>query len=268
MSFGPARHELVEASWRSGQLDPLPGNVVAGSSGRRSLARSRWRSGMTLLEVIVVIAIALVLTAVMAAGISSMFSLNQRSAASQLAITYTLLREEAVLRNQTFRVAYHLDGNYYQVEMGDPNVLIFKDEDQRKDYESERHSKLTRQTAEQVEADDPLGGFMAVAPFEGERVDLPGGTVFGGIKTPQYNDMVRPSGGEEDEEDPLVVYSYVFPTGFTEPTVVQLVDKDNDRRGFTIIVDAMTGSVRMEPEIIDSRDAFRDHPDEGPSFPQ
>jgi type II secretory pathway pseudopilin PulG len=223
---------------------------------------------MTLLEVIVVIAIALVLTAVMAAGISSMFSLNQRSAASQLAITYTLLREEAVLRNQTFRVAYHLDGNYYQVEMGDPNLLIFEDEDQRKDYERERHSKLTRQTAEHVEADDALGGFVAVAPFEGERVDLPSGTVFGGIKTPQYNDMVRPSGGEEDEEDPLVVYSYVFPTGFTEPTVVQLVDQDNDRRGFTIIVDAMTGSVRMEPEIVDARDAFRDHPEEGPSFPQ
>ncbi|MFT6157513.1 MAG: type II secretory pathway pseudopilin PulG [Myxococcota bacterium] len=223
---------------------------------------------MTLLEVIVVIAIALVLTVVMATGINSLFSLNQRSAASQLAITYTLLREEAVLRNQTYRVAYHLDGNYYQVEMGDPNVLIFEDEDQRKEYERQRQSKLTRQTAEEVEADDPLGGFMAIAPFDGERVDLPGGTVFGGVKTPQYNDMVLPSGGEEDEEDPLVVYSYVFPTGFTEPTVIQLVDKDNDRRGFTIIVDAMTGSVRLESEIIDARDAFRDHPDEGPSFPQ
>ena len=223
---------------------------------------------MTLLEIIVVVAIALVLTAVMATGLSSVFSLRQRTAASQLVTTYTLLREEAVLRNQTFRIAYHLDGGWYQVEMGDPGTLIFSDPDQREEYERDRASKLARYSAEEVDADDPLGGFSAVAPFDSERVDLPNGTAFGGVKTPQYNDMVRPSGAEEDEDDPLVVYSYIFPTGFTEPTVVQLVDDDDDDRGFTIIVQAMTGSVRMEPEVIDYRDAFGDHPDEGPGFPQ
>ena len=235
---------------------------------RSTITARKSRSGMTLLEVIVVVAIALVLSAVMATGLSSVFSMRQRSAAAQLATTYTLLREEAVLRNQTFRIAYHLDAGWYQVEMGDPGMLIFSDPDQREAYERDRASKLARFTAEEVDADDPLGGFAAVAPFDSERVDLPSGTVFGGVKTPQYSDMVRPSGREEDPDEPLIVYSYIFPSGFTEPTVVQLVDDDDDDRGFTIIVQAMTGSVRMEPEILDDRDAFGDHPEQGPGFPQ
>lgn len=222
---------------------------------------------MTLLEVIVVVAIALVLTAVVATGLTSIFSLRQRTAASEIATTYQLLREEAVLRNQTFRIAYHIDGNWYQVEVGEPGMLISANEDQRLEYERERASKLSR-FADEEGANDDMVAFAAYAAFRSEKVELPRGTVFGGVQTPQYDDIVRPSGVAEDPDDPLIVYSYVFPTGFTEPTIVQLVDEDDSLRGFTVIVEAMTGSVRLASEVVQPRDAFADRPDQGPDFPQ
>ena len=130
---------------------------------RTAISARRSRAGMTLLEIIVVVAIALVLTAVMATGLSSVFSLRQRTAASQLVTTYTLLREEAVLRNQTFRIAYHLDGGWYQVEMGDPGTLIFSDPDQREEYERDRASKLARYSAEEVDADVPTNAALCTS---------------------------------------------------------------------------------------------------------
>lgn len=236
--------------------------------GARAASARRRRGGMTLLEVLVVVAIALALLAVGIPVASSMFSLKQRAAAKDLALTYELIQQEAVLRNQTFRVAYHLDGGWYQVEMGDPDSLIFSNPDDRLEFERTRESKLRRHDDGATAADDPTGGFEGIATKRQVKIELPPNTVFGGVWTPQYERMVRPSGREEDPDEPLVVYSYVFPTGYSEPAVVHLVTEGDDRSGFSVIVEPMSGRVRLTTELIEPREAFERVPDEGPELPQ
>lgn len=227
---------------------------------------------MTLLEVLVVVAIALGLVAVGIPVLSSVFDLKQRAAAKQLAITYELLQEEAVLRNQTFRIAFHLDEGWYQVEMGDPSALIFATPDARRDWEREQERKMRafsdEEAAEESEAAE--GGFEGIEVLHSLKAELPPGTVYGGLYTPQYGELVEPGDRERRGTDPdagVVVYSYVFPNGFSEPTVIHLVDEGDSRRGFSIIVEALTGRVRLVDELVDPREAFGRHPETGPDLP-
>jgi prepilin-type N-terminal cleavage/methylation domain-containing protein len=61
------------------------------------------RRGMSLIEVIVVIAIVLGLTVVMVPSARSLFELNQRNAARKLAMHFERFHDEAVMRNRSFR---------------------------------------------------------------------------------------------------------------------------------------------------------------------
>lgn len=228
--------------------------------------RRRGRRGMTLIEVLVVLAILVALAAITIPTVSSYLQLEQRRVARDLAITYELLHEEAVLRNVTFRVRYHLDEGYYQVEVGRPETLIFDDPEKRAEYEEELADKmkfLTKEEREQAEAEDP-DAFAQLQENFNTRVALPRGTRFGGVYTPQYGELVRASG---DPEEPRVVESYIFPSGFTEHTVVQLVEQDDDESGYTIEIEPLSGRVHLRGEIVDFDEMDADLPDVAPELP-
>lgn len=222
---------------------------------------------MTLLEVLVVVAILVALIAVVGASLSNVLALEQRRLARDLALTYERLHDEAILRNVTFRVTYHLDENFYEVEVGDPDTLIFDDPDARQAAEEEQKEKLERfSDEERAAAEQSQVRFETVTTFAKRRIDLPAGTVFGGVYTPQYEDIVRPS-GSKDPEDFVVAYSYLFPSGFSEPTVVQIVEAKDLEEGFTIVVEPLSGRVRLLPVVIDQHDAFDERPATPPDLP-
>ena len=82
---------------------------------------------MTLVEVLVVVALLVSITAISMPALDTLFQLEQRKVAKELTLQYGLLHDQAVMRNVTFRIAYHLDEGYYQIEVGDADTLIFND---------------------------------------------------------------------------------------------------------------------------------------------
>ena len=91
--------------------------------------------------------------------------------------------------------------------------------------------------------------------------------------TPQYEDLVEPSVDPEDTdsvdpEEAVVVYSYMFASGFAEPTVVHIVERDDPESGYTVVVEPLTGRVHLHGEVLDHEDFFDDFPEEGPELPQ
>jgi len=226
---------------------------------------------MTLVEVLVVLAILVALASLVVVSYSQIMRLEQREVAKTLALTYEALHDQAVLRNVTFRIAYHLDGNYYEVEVGDPKVLIFDDPEAREDYEDEIQDQLRRYTEREIEEGEAdhlkEEGFAALQERFAKRVDLPRGTRFAGVYTPQYEDMVEPSGAdEEDPEEPLIVYSYIFANGFAEHTVVQIVERNDEDEGYSIEVEPLSGRVHLHPELIRWDDTYGWVPEEGPEL--
>lgn len=235
--------------------------------------RLRLRAGMTLLEVMVVMAILLVLTAVLLPAGRSVFELEQRQVARKLATTYERFHDEAVMRNRSFRITFFLDENRYVIEPGEAGALVAASPEDRERFEAAERAKL------EYMSDEEKSAFLhrARQPFEAleqagkMEVQLPDGVRLGGVYTPQYGRMVvpgeKPEGMEDDEDAKLRVRSYIMNNGFSEHTIIWIVDADDPEDGWTIEVEPLSGAVRLHGELLEPRDGFAWVPEEGPSLP-
>lgn len=243
----------------------------------------RHRQGTNLVEIMIVVAILVALLAVVVPMFGMALRLDQRDAASRLALTYERLVDEAMLRNVTFRIAYHLDDNYYEVEVAQTPALLFADPDARLEFEAAMQEKLERQPTrryakndevEAIDVDDEglaldQADFAAVQEKFLKRFDMPSGTRISGVYTPAYGDFQEPSGDdpeELEEHEKIVAYSYILPSGIAEHTVIHLTRIDDDRAGYTIEVEPMSGRVFVDHDVRDWRDRFDFVPEEGPDL--
>jgi hypothetical protein len=219
---------------------------------------------MSLIEVMVVIAILIGVAGIVVPTLTTYTQLEQRRTAKELALSYEMMHDEAVLRNVTFRVSFHLDEGYYEVEVGRPETLIFARPEDRESYEEEQERRLRMLTErEKAEVQAP-NNFQAVQEQFGGRHPLPSGTVFRRVYTPQYGKWVEPTG---KPDEPAVVQSHIFASGFAEHTVIQLVDADDPDAGYTIEVEPLSGDVRLHAKLIRFDESFGWIPDEGPELP-
>src|SRR5262245_36085897 len=151
------------------------------------------RRGMSLIEVLVVLAIGLLLIGVMVPATRSMLALDQRAAARKIALLYQRLHDEAIMRNRTFRISYYLDEDRYVVEPGEPGALVAASPEERETFEQEMRRKLELMDEDQKKAwfqsnRQPFESLGKEGTFE---IELPGSVVFGGFYTAQYGeDMI------------------------------------------------------------------------------
>ena len=185
-----------------------------------------------------------VLFAISLPSLESIFEVEQKAAVRELGTTYTWLMDEAALRNVTFRVVYNLDQNTWKVEVGDPDTMVFGSPDERQaweDEQSEARASLTESELEEmgesaVMVDDESGMSMD-SDFEGlsdtiftTAKALPAGIRFDYVYTPQYGpDGLFPNSDmPEDEADQAIAYSYIFPNGTAEHTIIRIVNDDGE----------------------------------------
>jgi prepilin-type N-terminal cleavage/methylation domain-containing protein len=234
----------------------------------------RARRGLTLIEIMVVIAIIGIVVGVGVPALSGLLALQQQQAISELGQTYIWLRDEAALRNVTFRVVYNLDLGTWKVEAGDASTLIFSDPEARQKYDEELREKMDRFTERELE--EGAGEELAPSRFEGlddsaftTTQTLPSGLRFAFVYTPQYGrDGVVPSDDvPEEEADQAIAYSYIFPDGSAEHTIIRIVDEDDPRDGYTLQLEPLTGTVSItNDEIDDPEDVLGWLPQDGPQL--
>lgn len=233
------------------------------------------RAGMTLVEIMVVIAIIAVVLGIAVPSLRAAFDMQKREAASTLARNYTSLLEEAALRNVSFRVVYYLDRNSWQIEVGDPATLVFDTPEKREKFEEDLKDQMTRYTQRELEEgkaaeiEEKSGRFQGLeaSAFQTAQ-ELPSGTRFAFVYTPQYGpDGISPN--EEPPEDPAderVAYTYIFPNGTAEHIIVRIADEDDPEDGYTIEVEPISGKVNISTELIDPRQSMSWLPEEGPEL--
>ncbi len=238
------------------------------------------RRGMTLVEIMVAIAIGVTAIAIALPGFRGILGLERASAAKELATTYRFLREEAGLRNVAFRIAFDLDASSWSVQVGEPGTLIFSGAEEREAFDEEIEDELRRYTQREIEegrateVTDKLSRFEGLSREGGatlpSRVQLPNGTRFAWVSTPQYEDPMEPQDPPPDEDDGeeghLVVYSYIFPDGYMERTLIRLVDVDDPDDGLTIETEPLSGRVTIHEEELDPEELVDWIPDEGPEL--
>ena len=242
--------------------------------------RRRARRGISLVELMIVVAILIGLTLVVVPVGSSLLRLEQRQAAARLGTIYDRLQNEAMLRNMTFRIAFHLEDRYYEVEGSTDPALLFVSPEQRVETEAKLAEALERRPSRFADDADPFAvdedglalqqaQFTAVQDKFLKRFDLPGGVRFGGVYTPGYG-FVTPSREAPEamkDEDKQVVFAYILPSGVAEHAVVQMVYESNPERGFTVEIEPMTGRVHVDAVVRDWDDRFSFVPTRGPDLP-
>jgi prepilin-type N-terminal cleavage/methylation domain-containing protein len=250
---------------------------------RREVRRARKRTsraGISLIEIMVVLAIMAVVLGIGIPSLAAIFDIQQRGAARELASTYGFLVNEAAMRNVTFRIAYHLDEGWYEIQVGDPDTLVFSDPETRARFEDERERDMKSitpssgrdgNTAEgegEEEESDALDRFRGLdSPGFQSKVELPTNSRYAFVYTPQYGEPQTPSDTPpEKPEDAKVVYSYVFANGVAEHTVVRIVDIGDPEDGFTVEVEPLSGRVSVESELRDIGESMTWIPDEAPSI--
>ena len=182
----------------------------------------RSSKGMTLIEIMVVMAI---LGGILAVAAPRLFTTgNQmRSAVRKLAVMTRDMRNNARLYNVTTRLAITMDddkGHSYNVESAQGSVLELT-EDQRKDLE-----RLTEAQRE---------GAAKKATFEQETrvlkkpITLPRGLYFGGVE------VARKTG----ETTSGTAYVQFLPQGLADEAVIYLTDRKS--LNWTIAINPLTG---------------------------
>lgn len=237
------------------------------------------RLGMTLIEIVVVIAIMGLIAVVAVPSLGGLLDLQQRAGARELSQTYTWLIDEAALRNATFRIAYDLDRGTWKVEVGDPGTVVFSTPEERERHDEELRSKMSRFTKRELEEgaaaelEEQTGRFEGLTdPAFTTEQSLPGGTRFAWIWTPQYGeDGLRPDPDFDpdkvDEDAPAnIAYSYVFADGSAEHTVIRIVDEDDEEDGYTVQVEPGTGRVHLLADMVDPEESLSWLPETGPSL--
>ena len=245
----------------------------------RSAASTRSaRHGLTLIEIMVSLAVMGAIAAIGVPAINGLLDLKQRAAVKELAQTYTWLLDEAALRNVAFRVVYNLDRSTWTIEAGDPNTLVFTSPEKREEFDEKLEDDMSRYTKRELEegqadeTEERRGRFTGLAeldvPFTTTK-PLPEGTVFAYVYTPQYEDgglTPSPEGPPEDQEEDRIAYTYVFPDGTAEHTVVRVVQDDAEDEGWTVEVLPISGDIRMSTDLVDPSKSLDWLPDEGPAL--
>lgn len=239
------------------------------------LSRRARRAGITLLEIMVVMAIMALILAVAVPSLSSIWDLEQRGIARDLAQTYRFLQSEATLRNVCFRIAYDLDAGGYRIEVGDPSAMVFGSPEEREAaLDAERKAiRLFDKPLTPGEGGD-AGQEASPAPFAGldmagfeTKVEFPVTTRYAFVYTPEYREPQEPTPPEterKEEDGPNVVYSYVFPNGDIEYTVVRIVDADDPADGYTVEAEPVSGRVTIDPDLTEVGKTLAWLPDEAP----
>jgi type II secretory pathway pseudopilin PulG len=256
-----------------------PVTDVEGADATRSATEARLRSsrrGMSLIEIMVVFAMLLLMVAVLVPSMQSIFSLQQRQSAKQLVLLYQRLHDEAVLQNVSFRIAFDLENGRYKVESGEAGMLIFDSAEAREDAADQRRSKLALMNDEErMQHEKARKPFEKLSKDLDESFELNPGIMLGGFYTPQYGKMVRPTalGGDaiemvdaKGEAVPGFLYSYVFSSGFTEHTVIWVVDEDDPESGYTVEVEPLSGQIHLHGDLVEWEDRYDFVPDEGPGL--
>lgn len=237
--------------------------------------RPRSRRAMTLVEIMVVIAIVAVIVGIAVPSLSAAFDLQVREAASTLGRNYTSLLEEAAMRNVSFRVAYNLDRNTWMVEVGDPDALVFDSPEKRAAWEQELKDEMKRYTQRELEEGKLAEIEEKAGRFQGlddeiftTAQELPRGSRFDFVYTPQYGPEGLRASDEppEEPEDEAIAYTYIFPSGTAEHTVVRIVDEDDPEDGYTIEVEPISGRVSVTTELVDPTQSMAWLPEEGPEL--
>lgn len=236
------------------------------------LIRAKSEAGLTLIELIVVVALIAVMSVLASHRLDSLFVWKQQGAVRELAETWQFLQQEATNRGERYRLVLDFNDQNYLVRQ---EILLEPGESQQVDYlknlrtrrEKERRQNEENQDVKSVEeefeeaekheglplenlfyehvygdADAPLRlGVPLEYPSMGDPHPMTAGVMITALETPRG--VTKEGAG----------YIRILPSGASESAAILL---EADGQYFTLVNSPSTGTVRVTNGI--DEDALKD----------
>lgn len=192
--------------------------------------------GFTLIEVLIVVALIALISAIALPGISSYYQVSINSATRELASAVKEAYHSTVVTGRVHRIAYDLAKNEYWVESGPDTVLLDTKETQERDSRRKRFSFSTEK-----EKPSP---FQMEKSITRKKQSLPIGVSFEDVVTQQAADPMKTG----------IVFTHFFPQGMTEQTLIHL--KDSSQHQVSLVISSLVGRTDLYGRYIDAKEAF------------
>lgn len=201
--------------------------------------------GMTLVEVLVVVALIAVMSGAVVMGSGALRGSRQRAAATLIVSGVRLGLTRANTTGRPVRMVFDLEEDRVHLEESSGRVMLREKEETSTGGGAEAATEAEK--ASRAEADRILKGpqapraeFSPVKQFgfdgdEGQGRELGSGIEFAEVQT-EHDEIPRREGR---------AYLYFFPGGGTERAAVQIRQK-GEKEGLTVLVSPLTGRARIQ----------------------
>ncbi|HXS17355.1 MAG TPA: prepilin-type N-terminal cleavage/methylation domain-containing protein [Polyangiaceae bacterium] len=215
---------------------------------RGQLRRAR---GMTLIEILIVIALIALLLGTMVFGSGLFGGANRRAAATLIVAGVRKGLAHANTTGKPVRLALDLAGGRIVLEQASSKEAFVGEEAEEEEEEDPSAAALMLADAEALAEQVLSGGGkhdpgFATVDVLGQDGEGPGRWVGSGVKIVKVQ--------TEHDEDPLVdgiAYVYFWPGGMTERAIVQIATSSNDESGLTIEISPLTGRAEIKRGLLD-----------------
>ncbi len=228
--------------------------------------------GMTLIEILIVVAILAVVATGITLGFSALHRTKLRSAAMDIVAASRFAYHRAVTRGRTVRIVFDLDAHTMALEEAHGHITLSAGEDRELD-EEEDTAAVDPWEAARARLDDAYGANLGRAAFEpirgssGEPIrrytphQLP---VKEGrrVQTEDVAESAREASvhivrlttpHEPEPREQGRGYVYYFPGGRTEHAVVQIADRSRETV-YSVEIHPLTGHAKVYPYAFESEE--------------
>lgn len=175
---------------------------------------SKTSRGMTLLEILIVLAIIVVFAAMIGPNIASVFKVSVGSSSREIAGLAQETFNAALMNKRVYRLVVDFKENEYWVESG-PDTLLLESEDARTERERLQR-QLSIGSKSQTNSNAPSAWNMDPR-VNRKRRKLPVGVKFEKVISEQFNEPITEK----------IAYAHFLPSGIVEQTIIQIKDNSN-----------------------------------------